>query len=974
MLLRLKPQHGAWSLLVLTQFGLALAIAQTRRSGDRSRYVQGRYIVETAPPPPDSNHTFSSILHKVVSHVESHLNIERIHHKFDHDIFTGFSVQLAGNTTHHHLKALDHVVKVHPVMWYDAINGDQPTLARQHHFHPPPHHGHGHAASPSGPSDYAKDVFSPHMMTGVDKLHAKGVIGAGALVCVLDTGVDFKLAALGGCFGSGCHVAVGLDLAGDDGKHRGSTPFGECESHGTHVTGIIGALPNEHGFIGVAPEATLGHFRIFSCEGPTTHDLIIAGLIAAAKSNCDIINMSIGGGGAFAGDNPVELVVNRLAERGVTVMISAGNGGRAGLFTTSSPAIASGAMSVGSVDVERLPAFRLDLEGGGSLKSTSYLASARNSTAPLPVVALSYSTNFDPIGAACVPIPASIDCKDKIVITQLGGCSLVDKLQNVAAAGAKVMAIYHADPTIPLDIFETDDLTVFTVSLTVATTIPLLSALKANPNMKASLSGEIIQDQVIVDTASGGLVSRFSAKGPSGDLLHQGSFCAPGGNIVSTAPSIYGDLAVMSGTSMAAPFAAGAAALLLSGRRSENLKPEQIRTLLATTAKPLTVSRNGTELVSTLRQGAGLIQVDQAFEAKTFISPIALSLNDTDHPQLTHEIQITNTNEFDVTYTFSSRAAQSLAAYNNSAIDDILPARHTVVVHGSAEVMFAVPVLRVRAGQSGKMVVTFKPPIFSKQDQARVPFYSGFVMIKSDECAQINYSIPYFGMGSRMVKLPILDTTSTFTDIVLGDDGSTGHDYSSVALPLLSTMDDKLKVQVPQTDPGAVVMYHRAQGVAVRFRLAAPTRMLTLDIVHANTTFKANIPRRVRKTQQAGLVLDDLNPTTMHFDDDPDEDDEEPGSLSCPPLSNAQVVGRFAEIANEPRDLPASDNGDVTSQAIIFDGLISKTLHPDNEKTKTPVPAHTPYKVLLRVLKLGADSMCEDSWESWLSKPFAFLD
>lgn len=31
---------------------------------------------------------------------------------------------------------------------------------------------------------------------------------------------------------------------------------------GTHVTGIIGALPNNFGFTGVAPGATLGHYRV----------------------------------------------------------------------------------------------------------------------------------------------------------------------------------------------------------------------------------------------------------------------------------------------------------------------------------------------------------------------------------------------------------------------------------------------------------------------------------------------------------------------------------------------------------------------------------------------------------------------------------------------------------------------------------------------------------------------------------------
>ncbi|SCZ96785.1 BZ3500_MvSof-1268-A1-R1_Chr4-1g06718 [Microbotryum saponariae] len=847
---------------------------------------------------------------------------------------------------------------------YDAINHHKSP--GQHHFHL----GHGRAA-------YADDDFAPHKMTGVDKLHKKGILGAGALVCVLDTGVDYKLPALGGCYGSNCHVKVGHDFVGDDGKHPGINPFAQCQSHGTHVSGIIGALPNKDGFTGVAPEADIGMYRLFPCKGAAAVDVIIQGLIAAATSNCDVINMSLGGGSAFSEADVMERLIDRLEARGIVVEIAAGNGGEAGLFTTSSPALSSGGTSVGSVNVESCPAFRLDLEDGGSIKTIPYLASARyNSTAPLPLVALSYDTELSSIGAACEPIPASIDCKGAIVITQRGLCPLLQKVQNVAAAGALVIVLYTANSSKPFTIYDSEELPLFPIVMTAEFVIPLLKALKANPHMKASLSGELPEsNHDIVDNLTGGLVSGFSAMGPSADMLLQSAFCAPGGNILSTFPSTDGGIGIDSGTSMATPFAAGAAALLLAGRRSEKLTPAQIKSLLVTTAKPLSVTRNSSDLVSTLRQGGGLIQVDKAFEAKTFFSPLALSLNDTAHPHLTHEIEITNTNEFDVTYTFGSRSAQSLAAYNNSAIEDVLPAETPVPVDGAAEVLFQVPVLRVLAGQTGKIVVNFRTPVFSKENLAQLPFYGGYVTIQSDECTHINYSIPYFGLGSRLIKMPVVDTTSTFTALALGDDGTTEQDYSSLNLPLLSTNNIELKVQVPQTDPKKVVMYHRAAGVALQFRFAGPSRMVTVDLVHANTTFKANLPRRVRQTPTAGLVLEDLNPITMHFGEDADDDDDEvPGSPSCPALSNAQVIGRIQTAVDVPRDLPDSGDGPATSITLVFQGKVSETLDPDDEKTLTSVPAHTPYRMLLRALKLTADPKYECSWESWLSPSFAFSD
>ena len=57
--------------------------------------------------------------------------------------------------------------------------------------------------------------YVPHMMSGVDKLHVEGFIGAGIKVGIIDTGIDYHHPALGGCFGPGCKVAGGADFVGD---------------------------------------------------------------------------------------------------------------------------------------------------------------------------------------------------------------------------------------------------------------------------------------------------------------------------------------------------------------------------------------------------------------------------------------------------------------------------------------------------------------------------------------------------------------------------------------------------------------------------------------------------------------------------------------------------------------------------------------------------------------------------------------
>jgi hypothetical protein len=69
-----------------------------------------------------------------------------------------------------------------------------------------------------------KDVFSTHVMTGVDKLHADGVYGKGITVGIIDTGIDYTHPALGGKVGAGNKVIGGYDFVGDAYTGREGTP------------------------------------------------------------------------------------------------------------------------------------------------------------------------------------------------------------------------------------------------------------------------------------------------------------------------------------------------------------------------------------------------------------------------------------------------------------------------------------------------------------------------------------------------------------------------------------------------------------------------------------------------------------------------------------------------------------------------------------------------------------------------------
>lgn len=105
---------------------------------------------------------------------------------------------------------------------------------------------------------------------------------------------------------------------------------------------------------------------------------------------------------------------------------------------------------------------------------------------------------------------------------------------------------------------------------------------------------------------------------------------APGGNILSTIPTAQGSWGIKSGTSMATPFAAGAAALVLQARGKGKDVAREMRDLFQTTAIPVASSKEEGSIANTVsQQGAGLVQVDRASQYKTLVSPGQLLLNDT---------------------------------------------------------------------------------------------------------------------------------------------------------------------------------------------------------------------------------------------------------------------------------------------------------------------------------------------------------
>jgi minor extracellular serine protease Vpr len=151
-------------------------------------------------------------------------------------------------------------------------------------------------------------------MTGADLAQQAGYTGQGVKVAVMDTGIDVDHPDLGGDGDAAAphpfpnsRIVGGFDLVGDaynaDPESATYDPVpqpdavpDDCNGHGTHVAGIIGAdkASGPNGALGVAPKVSFGAYRVFGCAGSVTDDVMIAAMERIKADGMDVLNMSIG--------------------------------------------------------------------------------------------------------------------------------------------------------------------------------------------------------------------------------------------------------------------------------------------------------------------------------------------------------------------------------------------------------------------------------------------------------------------------------------------------------------------------------------------------------------------------------------------------------------------------------------------------------------------------------------------------------
>ncbi|OHR66201.1 hypothetical protein HMPREF3291_12045 [Bacillus sp. HMSC76G11] len=452
----------------------------------------------------------------------------------------------------------------------------------------------------------------------VDKLHDEGITGEGIKVGVLDTGIDYNHPDLKDAYKGGYDFvdndADPMEATYEDWKNSKQPEFqggsSYYTSHGTHVSGTIAgqnANDSEVSVKGVAPDSDLYSYRVLGPYGSGTTETVLAGIDQAVQDGMDVINLSLG---APVNDPyfPTSTAINYAVLNGVTAVVSAGNNGPND-FTLGSPGTAALALTVGASDV---PVSQTLFTGKTADGWTSEIVSMARGFADQFESLEGTSLELADVGLGGAQDYKNKNVQGKIAFVQRGGATLNDKVKLAKLNGAKAVIMYNnADGHVGFNLGESTDF------------VPAFSMTKADgEKLKAAITAgntAYTFTNLKETFTKGDMLADFSSRGPvTKNYEMKPEIVAPGVSVLSTYPAYKENpeeykyaYARLSGTSMASPFTAGAAALLLG--ENPDLEPAEIKTILMNSADPLS------ENYSVFEVGAGRIDPYQALHGQTKI-------------------------------------------------------------------------------------------------------------------------------------------------------------------------------------------------------------------------------------------------------------------------------------------------------------------------------------------------------------------
>ncbi len=169
---------------------------------------------------------------------------------------------------------------------------------------------------------------------GVGRIHADlvwpgGNTGAGVDVAVIDTGIEARHPDLA--------VVDGINYAGPPAKEGSTDPadWNDGYGHGTHCAGIVAALNNGIGVVGVAPGARLHAIKVLDDTGLGYTSDVIQGLEWCVTNHVQVASLSLGGGGSTS----LQQACDKAFAAGVLIVAAAGNSGGPVSFPAAYPSV-----------------------------------------------------------------------------------------------------------------------------------------------------------------------------------------------------------------------------------------------------------------------------------------------------------------------------------------------------------------------------------------------------------------------------------------------------------------------------------------------------------------------------------------------------------------------------------------------------------------------------------------------------------
>jgi hypothetical protein len=340
---------------------------------------------------------------------------------------------------------------------------------------------------------------------------------------------------------------------------------------------------------------------------------------------------------------------------------------------------------------------------------------------------------------ACAPLtPGTLT--GRVALIRRGTCSFYQKVKNAEAAGAIGVVVYNnaaglLQPSV-VPPAGSPPVVVPVVGIQAADGVEINNRIAGGPT---SMTWTTLV--LSLPNSAPGLASGFSSYGPSPDLDIKPDIAAPGGAIRSTFPIELGSYAILSGTSMSTPHAAGAIALLLEAR--PRTPAQTVRDILQNSADPLVWWGNPALglLDNVHRQGAGLLDIDDAILAPVKIEPGKLPLGEGAAGPATRRLRIENKGPSAVTLALSH--APALATGPNT----FTPAFFSAF----ASVSFGSPSVTVPAGGEAEVEVTIAAP--PAPDRG---LYGGYIVLTG---GGRTYRVPYMGFIGDYQSIPVLVPT-----------------------------------------------------------------------------------------------------------------------------------------------------------------------------------------------------------------------